>query len=162
MVIPIGYLKDKKCNYIRKEIKDVADVCHKHKVELRVILETCELSVDEIKLGCELAGQGGANYVMTSTGFLRGGANVDIIKVMKEIGNKYGMKVKASGGIRTADDAIRLLDAGAYLFFSLEISLFNIEMIVLEQAQVFVLYQVMVKKNNSYIIFLKLNHIITT
>lgn len=70
MVIPIGYLKDGKKEYIKNEIRLVAAECKANGATLKVILETCELTNEEIKLGCELAGESEANYVMTSTGFL--------------------------------------------------------------------------------------------
>lgn len=70
MVLPIGFLKDGKKEYIKNEIRLIAEECKKYGAGLKVVLETCELTNEEIKLGCELAGESGADYVMTSTGFL--------------------------------------------------------------------------------------------
>ncbi len=79
---------------------------------VKVILETCELSKEEIVTACQLVQQAGAQFVKTSTGFAARGANPDDIKLMrKTVGEAMG--VKASGGIRTLDQALSMLEAGA-------------------------------------------------
>ncbi len=79
---------------------------------VKVILETCELSKDEIVIACQLVQQAGAQFVKTSTGFAARGADPIDIKLMREtVGPTMG--VKASGGIRTLDQALSMLEAGA-------------------------------------------------
>lgn len=79
---------------------------------VKVILETCELSKEEIVTACHLVQQAGAQFVKTSTGFAARGADPDDIKLMrKTVGEAMG--VKASGGIRTLDQALSMLEAGA-------------------------------------------------
>ncbi len=79
---------------------------------VKVILETCELSKEEIVTACKLVQQGGAQFVKTSTGFAAKGADPADVKLMREtVGPTMG--VKASGGIRTLDQALAMLDAGA-------------------------------------------------
>ena len=79
---------------------------------VKVILETCELSKEEIVTACQLVQQAGAQFVKTSTGFAARGADPDDIKLMrKSVGEAMG--VKASGGIRTLDQALSMLEAGA-------------------------------------------------
>ena len=79
---------------------------------MKVILETCLLTKEEIVRACRLAEKGGADYVKTSTGFSTGGATVEDVALMKEtVGGR--MKVKASGGIRTPEQARAMLAAGA-------------------------------------------------
>lgn len=117
MVINVSALKNGELQYIENEIQTVAKYCHEHKVILKVIVETCCLTKAEIKKAVRCAGEAGADYVKTSTGFLRGGAEKNDVKLMKNEAKRYNMKVKASGGIRSLDDANIMLDAGAYLFF---------------------------------------------
>ncbi len=114
MVINIGALKDEKHDYIRHEIEAVvraAKDINKDTI-IKVILETCLLSKDEIVKACELAVEAGADFVKTSTGFSTGGATVEDIALMrKTVGPDIG--VKASGGIRTYKDAKAMVEAGA-------------------------------------------------
>lgn len=112
VVINIGALKDGKYDYIRNELSLIADICHKKNVILKVILETCLLTDDEITTACILAKQSNADYVKTSTGFSTKGATVHHVKLMRQVSGD-DMKVKASGGIRTLEDAISLSEAGA-------------------------------------------------
>lgn len=82
---------------------------------LKVILETDLLTKDEIVKACELCAEAGANIVKTSTGFVKNGvgAKVEDVKLMHDTVEKYGMSVKASGGIKTREQAIALIEAGA-------------------------------------------------
>ena len=110
MVINIGLLKDKHFDEILKEIKSIKDACG-DKV-LKVIIETCLLDENEKVMACTLATKAQADYVKTSTGFSTAGAKVEDISLMKNNISDI-MKVKASGGIKTYSDAIKMIDAGA-------------------------------------------------
>lgn len=93
-------------------IKAVAAVCHKSGAILKVILETCLLSTEQIIISCLYAKKAGADFVKTSTGFGSAGATEDHIRLMRSVvGPKLG--VKASGGVRTRSQAEAMLDAGA-------------------------------------------------
>lgn len=79
---------------------------------LKVILETCLLTPEEIKRACEISVKAGADFVKTSTGFSTGGATVEAVKLMREtVGPHVG--VKASGGVRTNEDLKKMVAAGA-------------------------------------------------
>ncbi|WP_026891419.1 deoxyribose-phosphate aldolase [Lacrimispora aerotolerans] len=110
MVINIGALKDKNYNLVREDIKAVAEASQGRVV--KVILETCLLTKEEIIKVCELSVEAGADFVKTSTGFSTNGAEVSDVALMKEtVGTRA--KVKASGGIRTREEALAMIEAGA-------------------------------------------------
>lgn len=110
MVINVSALKDKKYDYLNNEIKLIKKVCKK-KV-LKVILETCLLTNDEIVKACEIAKEAGADFVKTSTGFSTGGATIEAVSLMrKTVGTNMG--VKASGGVKTHEDLLKMVEAGA-------------------------------------------------
>ena len=110
MVMNIGLLKSNKIDLFERDIKKVREAC-KASV-LKVIIETCLLTDKEKILACQIAKEYGANFVKTSTGFSTGGATEHDIELMrKTIGDKMG--VKASGGIKTYEDAIKMINAGA-------------------------------------------------
>ncbi len=110
MVINVGMLKSGNTDYVLNEIKELKDICKEH--ILKVILETCLLTDEEIVTACNLAKEAGADFVKTSTGFSTGGATVHAVKLMREtVGPDMG--VKASGGIRTHEDLLAMVDAGA-------------------------------------------------
>ena len=112
MVMNIGALKEDSHQYILDEICQIANLCNDNNVLLKVILETCLLTEDEIIKACLIAKKAGACFVKTSTGFSVKGAEVDTVKLMREVvGAKMG--VKASGGITTKDEALAMLVAGA-------------------------------------------------
>ena len=113
MVLNVSKLKDKDYNFIINDIKTVKAAC-KNK-PLKVILETDLLTKDEIKKACELCIEAKADFVKTSTGFVKGGvgAKVEDVKLMFDTVSPYGLKVKASGGIRDKEAAIKMLEAGA-------------------------------------------------
>lgn len=93
-------------------ISGVAELCADKQATLKVIIETCYLDRDQLISSCLIAKKSGADFVKTSTGFGTGGATAENIKLMREIvGPKLG--VKASGGIRTKDQAIEMVKAGA-------------------------------------------------
>lgn len=111
MVINIGKLKDSNYNYIKEEIKAVVNEA-KGKALTKVIIETCLLTDKEKEMACTLAKEAGADFVKTSTGFSTGGATALDVKLMREtVGEKMG--VKASGGVRSYEDFIAMIDAGA-------------------------------------------------
>ena len=110
MVINIGWLKDKRYDDITNEIKAIKEACGKKL--LKVIIETCLLSDDEKIKMCEIVTAAGADYIKTSTGFSTAGATFDDIKLFKEhVGDQ--VKIKASGGIKSIDDAIKFIELGA-------------------------------------------------
>ncbi len=111
MVINIGALKDKNYDLVYNDIKAVVDAANKDAL-VKVIIETCYLTDEEKKIACELSVKAGADYVKTSTGFGTGGSTPEDIKLMRDVvGPTIG--VKASGGVRTTEDAIKVIDAGA-------------------------------------------------
>lgn len=110
MVINIGYVKDGAWDSVLDDIKAVRKACG-DKV-LKVILETCLLTDDEIVRACRTAVEAGADFVKTSTGFSTGGATEEAVRLMrKTVGPDVG--VKASGGIRNLEAALRMVEAGA-------------------------------------------------
>lgn len=110
MVIAIGRLKDKDYDYVLEDIKAVKEAIGDK--TLKVIIETCLLTDEEKVKACELSEKAGADFVKTSTGFSTGGASVADVSLMKKtVGDR--LKVKASGGIHTRDEAIALVEAGA-------------------------------------------------
>lgn len=113
MVLNVTALKDKDYEYVREDIKAVK-IATKNS-PLKVILETDLLTKDEIKKACELCIEAKADFVKTSTGFVKNGvgAKVEDVKLMYETVSPYGLKVKASGGIRDKEAALKMLEAGA-------------------------------------------------
>ena len=110
MVINVGMLKAGHDDYVEEEIRLLKQVAGR-KV-LKVIIETCLLTDKEKVRACELAKAAGADFVKTSTGFSSGGATVADIKLMrKTVGPEMG--VKASGGVRTHEDLLAMVEAGA-------------------------------------------------
>lgn len=111
MVINVGALKDKDYDLVYNDIKSVVEAANKEAL-VKVIIETCYLTDEEKKIACELSVKAGADYVKTSTGFGTGGSTPEDIKLMRDVvGPNIG--VKASGGVRTTEDAIKVIDAGA-------------------------------------------------
>lgn len=110
MVINIGALKDKRYDEVYQDIKGVVDVCKPHVV--KVIIETCLLTDEEKVKACELAMKAHATFVKTSTGFSTGGATVHDVQLMKETVGDHCL-VKASGGVRTNEDMMKMIEAGA-------------------------------------------------
>jgi deoxyribose-phosphate aldolase len=110
MVINIGALKDKNDKLVETDIKAVVDSAEGNTV--KVIIETCLLNDEEKVRACELAKAAGANFVKTATGFSTGGATVEDVKLMKQtVGT--ALEVKASGGVRSYEDAFAMIEAGA-------------------------------------------------
>jgi deoxyribose-phosphate aldolase len=110
MVIHVGRLKAKDYAYVQRDIRAVVEAATPRAV--KVILETGALDHDEKVIGCALAKAAGAAFVKTSTGFGPGGATAEDVALMRQVvGEDFG--VKASGGVRTAGDARKMLEAGA-------------------------------------------------
>ncbi len=110
MVINVTMLKAKNDDYVYQEIEKVRRSCV-GKV-LKVIIETCLLTDEEKVRACLLAKKAGADFVKTSTGFSTGGATVhDVALMRKTVGDDMG--VKASGGVRTHEDLLAMIEAGA-------------------------------------------------
>lgn len=110
MVINVGALKDKKYDYVRDDIKAVIKEA-KGKTT-KIIIETLFLTEEEKIMVCKLSAEVGADFVKTCTGFNEGIATVEDVKLMRANISK-NMKVKASAGIRTYEQAQALIDAGA-------------------------------------------------
>ncbi len=110
MVINVSALKDKEYDIVEADIKAVVDASKPAGV--KVIIETCYLTDEEKVKACELSVAAGAAFVKTSTGFGTGGATVEDVALMKKTVNGKAL-VKASGGIRTNDDAMKMIAAGA-------------------------------------------------
>nr|WP_307150535.1 deoxyribose-phosphate aldolase [Robertmurraya andreesenii] len=111
MVINIGALKNGNLDVVEQDIRAVVDAA-KGKALTKVIIETSLLTDDEKVTACELSVKAGADFVKTSTGFSTGGATVEDIRLMrKTVGPNIG--VKASGGVRSAEDAKQMIEAGA-------------------------------------------------
>lgn len=113
MVINVSALKNRDYDLVKEDIKKVKAACGTH--PLKVILETDLLEKDEIKKACELCVEAKADFVKTSTGFVKNGvgAKVEDVELMYKTVSPYGLKVKASGGIRDREKALQMLNAGA-------------------------------------------------
>ncbi|NJE46176.1 deoxyribose-phosphate aldolase [Thermococcus sp. GR7] len=112
MVINIGALKDGDYEYVRRDIEEVVKVAHEKGAIVKVIIETCYLTEEEKIKACELAKEAGADFVKTSTGFGTGGATVEDVRLMRKVVGP-DMGVKASGGVRTYEQAMAMIEAGA-------------------------------------------------
>jgi deoxyribose-phosphate aldolase len=99
-------------NWPKIELAKLANVCHEHERILKVIIETAYLSDDEIISACGICADAGVDYVKTSTGFAPDGAKENHIKLMRaNLPSSVG--IKASGGIKTYEQAVKLIQAGA-------------------------------------------------
>jgi deoxyribose-phosphate aldolase len=110
MVMNIGELKGGNSGAVLADIQAVAESVHAEGGLLKVILETHLLTDEEKRLACQISEKAGADFVKTSTGFLGGVATLEDVKLMR---NAVTIGVKASGGIRTASDALGMVGAGA-------------------------------------------------
>ena len=110
VVLNVAEMKNKNYDYILNELTEIVKASDG--VLVKLILETCYLTKEEIVKACELATKAGIDYVKTSTGFGTGGATVEDVKLMKESISE-NMKVKASGGIKTKEDFLKMIEAGA-------------------------------------------------
>jgi deoxyribose-phosphate aldolase len=110
MVMNVGRFKDGEHDYVVREIRDVMEAADDRVV--KVILETCLLSDDEIGQASKLIVQAQAHFVKTSTGFGSAGATLEHVKLMREAVGQFA-GVKAAGGVRNAEDARGMIEAGA-------------------------------------------------
>lgn len=113
MVIAVGALKERRDDDVREDIAAVVRACQAGEAQCKVILETCYLTDEEKARACRLAIEAEANFVKTSTGFGSGGATLEDVRLMAAEVREAGLGVKASGGIRTREDALAMLEAGA-------------------------------------------------
>lgn len=113
MVLFVGGMKEGRHEVVRNDVAGVASSCKARGALCKVILETCLLTPGEIETACRLCVEAGADFVKTSTGFSTGGAMADDVERMWRVVSPAGVRVKASGGIRTLDDALRMIAAGA-------------------------------------------------
>lgn len=111
MVINIGQLKDGNEDYVRADIKSVVDAANNDAL-VKVIIESALLTEDEIVTASKLSKEAGADFVKTSTGFNSSGASVEAVTLMRlTVGDEMG--VKASGGVRSLEDAEKMIEVGA-------------------------------------------------
>jgi len=111
MVMNVGAMKSKDLKTVREDMLAVRRACRSG-ITLKVIIETCLLTDEEKVLACQIAKDIGADFVKTSTGFSKSGATAaDIALMRRTVGPKMG--VKASGGVRTYNDAVTMIKAGA-------------------------------------------------
>lgn len=113
MVINIGALKSGKDELVYRDIRAVVEACDDGSAVSKIIIETALLTEDEKVRACQLAKKARANYVKTSTGFASGGATAEDVALMSNIVGQAGIGVKASGGIKSYDDAQKMILAGA-------------------------------------------------
>lgn len=112
MVINVGALKEGRDEYVKDDICAVVAMADEHDATVKVIIETCLLTDEEVIKACELSMQSGAEFVKTSTGFSTGGATEHHVNLMREtVGDK--LKVKASGAIRDLETTLKMIEAGA-------------------------------------------------
>ena len=112
MVLPIGALRDGDYEAVSKDIRAVVTAARSRKIPVKVILETARLTREEKIAAGVIAKREGAAFVKTSTGFSHAGATVEDIQLMRAVVG-IEMGVKASGGIRTREDALKMIAAGA-------------------------------------------------
>lgn len=112
MVNNIAAVRERDISNLLEDLGAVSDVCRELQADLKVIIETCLLTDEEKIIACLAAKKAGALFVKTSTGFSSGGATVDDVALMRKVvGPKLG--VKASGGVKTTEIAIKMIEAGA-------------------------------------------------
>ena len=112
MVLNVGMLKAGRDSYVEEDIRAVVRAAEKYNAIVKVILETCLLTDEEVVKACNLSKTAGAHFVKTSTGFSSGGATVHHVSLMKKTVGE-ALQVKASGGIRDYETAKAMIDAGA-------------------------------------------------
>lgn len=111
VVINVGMVKTRKYWYVLRELENIKKLCGENKI-LKVIIETCLLTEEEKIRMCKIVSKSGADYIKTSTGFSTGGATIDDVRLFRE-NLPPEVKIKASGGIRTLEDAEKFINAGA-------------------------------------------------
>lgn len=105
--------KNKNIDYIKNEIRKSVEACHGiHSVTIKVIVESGNLTYDQLKVACDICAECGVDFVKTSTGTKKIGAELDKVRFMRKILPDY-IKIKAAGGIRTLEDIHKFVKAGA-------------------------------------------------
>ncbi|MGL5437636.1 MAG: deoxyribose-phosphate aldolase [Lachnospiraceae bacterium] len=111
-VINLVELKSGNWDYVEEEMRRIVAVCQEHNITSKVIFENCYLTDDEKRHLCEIALRVGPTFIKTSTGFGSGGATIEDVQLMKScVGDR--IKIKAAGGVRTAEQALTMIEAGA-------------------------------------------------
>jgi deoxyribose-phosphate aldolase len=113
MVINIGLLKSGDDAAVLEDMVTVVNVCKESRIRSKIIIETAVLSAGEKERACRLVAESGADFIKTSTGFAGGGATIEDIELMHRLVHSKGIRIKASGGIRSAADALSMIHAGA-------------------------------------------------
>ncbi|MBS4762253.1 deoxyribose-phosphate aldolase [Carnobacteriaceae bacterium zg-ZUI252] len=112
MVINVGAVKSGNWELVEKDIQAVVSVAKEKGALSKVIIETCLLTDEEKVKVCQICKTVGADFVKTSTGFSTGGASIEDVRLMRQtVGEQMG--VKASGGVRSKEDALAMIEAGA-------------------------------------------------
>jgi deoxyribose-phosphate aldolase len=112
MVLNIGALKSGNLTLVKDDVSAVVKAAHANNALVKVIIETCLLTDEEKVKACHICKEAGADFVKTSTGFSTAGATVEDVALMrKTVGPDMG--VKAAGGVRTRDDVLAMIKAGA-------------------------------------------------
>jgi deoxyribose-phosphate aldolase len=112
MVMNIGAFLNKNYSHVADEIESINTLCHMNDKALKVIIETCLLTTDQIKKACEVCAEKEVDFVKTSTGFNGPGAQLETVQLMRSI-LPNSIKIKASGGIRDKKTALEMIKAGA-------------------------------------------------
>lgn len=112
IVMNIGAFKSGDLNLVREDIEGVVSSAKRNSVLVKVIIETAFLSEEEMRIACRLCERAGADFVKTSTGWGPRGATVEDVKLIRSFLSPR-IRVKAAGGIRTAAQAVSLIEAGA-------------------------------------------------
>jgi deoxyribose-phosphate aldolase len=112
-VMNVGLAKSGDWEGVYRDIRAVSEACMDGGALLKVILETCLLTADEIEKACAASVRARAKFVKTSTGFNKGGATAEDVALMSRCVKPYRLGVKASGGVRSYADAIKMIEAGA-------------------------------------------------
>jgi len=112
MVLNVGAMKSGNFALVKDDVAAVVKASHAKKAIVKVIIETCLLTDEEKVKACQLCKEAGADFVKTSTGFNTGGATLEDVALMrKTVGPDMG--VKAAGGVRSHDDLVAMINAGA-------------------------------------------------
>ncbi len=115
MVLHIGKLRGGDLDYVRADVKAVVDVAHRSGVRVKVILENCYLTDDQKRAACKACEEAGVDWVKTSTGFGKGGATMEDLKLMRAAVSAK-VQVKAAGGVRDLDTALEVREIGCTRF----------------------------------------------
>jgi deoxyribose-phosphate aldolase len=115
MVLHIGRLRGGDLDYVRADVKAVCDAAHRRGARVKVILENCYLDDDQKRAACRLCEEAGADWVKTSTGFGKGGATLEDLALMRAAVSEK-VQVKAAGGVRDLDMALKVRAAGCSRF----------------------------------------------